>query len=140
MPTRVGLIVFCGLLLPGAPPCAVPARNCSVVPEAALRLAVERELVLPEGRRGLVSVVLRDGRVVAAGMPFAVGDVRQATIRKGPRRVKKAVAAVGLGVVFGMIGGLASQSDVGFAAGLGAGVAVGVGLVGRGRTVVLEGR
>jgi hypothetical protein len=140
MTTRVGLIVFCGLLLPGAPPCAVPARNCSVVAEAHLREAVERELALPEGRRGLVSVVLRDGRVVAAGGVFAVDDVRQATIRKGPRRVKKAVAAVGLGLVLGMIVGVASQSDVGGAVGLGVGVGVGVGMVGRGRTVVLEGR
>ena len=138
MTTRVGLIVFCGLLLPGAPPCAVPARNCSVVPEAQLRLAVERELALPEGRRGLVSVVLRDGRAVAAGAPFAVGDVRQATIRKGPRRVRKAVVAVGLGLGLGMIVGVASQSDVGGAVGLGVGAGIGVGLVGRGRTVVLE--
>ena len=103
-------------------------------------VAVERELALPEGRRGLVSVVLRVGRAVAAGEAFAVDDIRQATIRKGPRRVKKAVVAVGLGLVFGMIGGVASQSGVGGAVGLGSGVAVGVGLVGRGRTVVLEGR
>lgn len=140
MTTRAGLVLLSVLILPGAPRCAVPARNCSTVPEAQLRLAVERELALPEGRRGLVSVVLWDGREVAAGAPFAVGEVRQATIRKGPRRLKRAVAAVGMGLVFGLIGGVVSQSDAGGAIGLGVGVGVGAGMVGRGRTDVLERR